>query len=312
MSYSKMACGIEQIQDLLLARFCRQVRRVEPLKGGHWSSAYSFQSESGDYVIRFAGDESAFKKDQIAAGFASMDLPIPNIVALGEAFGGYFAISERAFGEMLEDLDRGRLRAAVPAVFRMLDAARGVDLFSTQGFGGWEAPGIAPDRTWRDFLLGVEQDPPGFYHGWRAALARSPIGDSAFNTAFARLKQLACEPPDGRHLIHNDLLYRNVLVAEDRISAVIDWQCSLYGDFLYDIALLSYGAPWFPSMEGIDWEVEACKHFASIGLDVPDREQRLLCCKLHVGLCAQHWNVYIKQWDELERHAKRTLEIAKG
>jgi hygromycin-B 4-O-kinase len=312
MSSSKISHSTERIRDFLLAHFCKEVSNIQPLKGGHWSSAYSFQSEKGDHVIRFASFDDTFKNDQVAAGFASMHLPIPRIEAVGEAFGGYFAISERAFGEMIDDLDKGKMRRVVPAVFRMLDALREVDLSSTQGFGGWEPSGIAPYKTWRDCLLGIENDPPGSVgHGWRTSMANSPIGDSAFNEAFERLKQLADEPPDGRHLVHNDLLYRNVLVAEDRISAVIDWQCSLYGDFLYDLAMFSYSAPWFPSMEGIDWEAEAREHFASIGLDVPRLEERLLCCKIHIGLGAQQWNVYIQQWDEVERHAKRTLALAK-
>src|SRR5213595_2349082 len=82
-----------------------------------------------------------------------------------------------------------------------------------------------------------------------ASMASSPVGDAAFLEAFKWLKQLADEPREGRRLIHNDLLHWNVLVSADKISGVIDWQCSLYGDFLYDIALLSYGAPWYPAME---------------------------------------------------------------
>ena len=313
MAPGKAAPSIERVQEFLAAHYGEAVRNIQPLKGGCWSSAYSFQSGNGDYVVRFAEDDSSFKKDQAATGFASRYLPIPQIVAMGEAWVGYFAISGRALGEMLDDLDKDSMHRVVPAVFRMLDALRAVDLSFTQGLGGWEAPGIGSHQRWRDYLLEAANDPPDrFYHGWRASLANSPVGDSAFLEAFERLKQLAAEPPDGRHLIHNDLLHRNVLVSADKISAVIDWQCSLYGDLLYDIALLSYGAPWFPSMEGIDWVAEARRHFASIGLDVPNFEERLLCCQIHVGLEAQQWNVYMKNWDELAMHAKRTLELAKG
>jgi hygromycin-B 4-O-kinase len=312
MSYIKPSYSTERIQDFLVAHCGKEVSNIQPLKGGDWSSAYSFQSKNGHHVIRFCQFGDAFEKDQVAAGFASMYLPIPRVEAIGEAFGGYFAISERAFGEMLDDLNKDKMNRVVPAVFRMLDAAREVDVSSTQGFGGWEASGIATHTNWRDYLLEVKNDPPDlFCHGWRASMANSLIGDSAFNEAFERLEQLACEPSDGRHLIHNDLLYRNVLVSEDKISAVIDWGNSMYGDFLYDIALLSYGAPWVPSMEGIDWEAEARKHFASIGLDAPKLAERLLCCKIHIGLGAQQYSVYTKRWDELEINARRTLELAK-
>jgi hygromycin-B 4-O-kinase len=313
MSPSKLAYRTDRIREFLRDHLGKEVRHLYPLQGGDWSSAYAFQTEEGDSVIRFARDREAFEIDRIAAGFASIDLPIPRVEAIGEAFGGYFAISQRAYGAMLDDLDREAVCRVLPALFRMLDAIRRVDLSSTRGFGGWDSSGTAPYTTWRDYLLEIGNDPPDLYcHGWRASLAGSPIGDAAFNEAFQRLEQLADEPPEGRHLVHGDLYCRNLLVSEDRISALIDWQCSVYGDFLYDIALLAYGAPWFPAMEGIDWAVEARAHFASIGLDVPKLEERLRCCMIHVGLGAQQYTVYRKQWDEVEMHARRTLELARA
>ena len=51
-----------------------------------------------------------------------------------------------------------------------------------------------------------------------------------------------------RHLIHSDLLNYNVLVADGRISAVIDWGCAMYGDFLYDLAWFEFWAPWYAGL----------------------------------------------------------------
>jgi hygromycin-B 4-O-kinase len=312
MPPGKLSFSTERILDLLLAHYGKEVRNIEPLTGGEWSSAYAFQCEDRDSVIRFGRDDSTFKKDQLAAAFASTSLPIPKIEAIGEAFGGYYAISERAFGELLDQLSPERMRRVIPALFRMLDAARHVDVPSTRGFGDWAASGRALHMSWRDCLLEIGSDPPELYcHGWRAKLAASPIGDLAFNEALERLKELADEPPEGPHLVHNDLLCGNVLVRDDQISGVIDWQCSIHGDHLYDIGLLSYGAPWFPSMDGIDWDAEARRHFASIGRDVPNLEERLLCCKIHVGLGAQQYTVYAERWDEADWHAKRTLRLAR-
>jgi hygromycin-B 4-O-kinase len=313
MAPGKTDYSIEQVRQFLAGRYGDDVGDVQLLKGGCWSAAYAFRSGERDRVVRFAPEDSSFRKDQVAASYASKRLPIPRVELIGEAFGGYFAISERAFGEMLDDLSADRMRRVVPAIFGMLDALRAVDLSSTQGIGGWDAPGIGSHESWRDCLLEAASDPPGsFCHGWRAALARSSAGDAAFLEAFERLEQLAEEPPDGRHLIHNDLLHWNVLVSGDEIAGVIDWQCSLYGDFLYDLALLAYGAPWFPAMDEIDWEGEARLHFRSIGLDVPKLEERLLCCQIHVGLGAQQWTAYTQDWNDLERHARRTLELARG
>ena len=63
------------------------------------------------------------------------------------------------------------------------------------------------------------------------------------------LRALAAGCPELRHVIHMDLLNRNVLVSEDgtRIEAVFDWGCSAYGDFLYDVAWFTFWAPWHPA-----------------------------------------------------------------
>jgi aminoglycoside phosphotransferase (APT) family kinase protein len=80
----------------------------------------------------------------------------------------------------------------------------------------------------------------------RAELAASPVRTGPFDRGYARLAELAEGLPDKRHIIHGDLLNRNVLVQGERITAVIDWRNALYGDRLYDAAWLIFWQPWFP------------------------------------------------------------------
>ena len=117
------------------------------------------------------------------------------------------------------------------------------------------------------------------------------------------------ELPSERNLIHSDLLYRNVLVNDNKISVVIDWGNSLFGDFLYDIAWLTYWWPWYTEWKDIDIKQAVLEHYASIGLDVPDIEKRLQCYELHIGLTAQAYNAFTERWDELEWNSKRTQEV---
>ena len=48
-----------------------------------------------------------------------------------------------------------------------------------------------------------------------------------------------------RTLIHNDLLNRNALASGGQVTAVFDWGCSIYGDFLCDLAAFVFWSPWF-------------------------------------------------------------------
>lgn len=288
-----------------------EAESVIALDGGNWSNAYAFESKGRDYVVRFGEHEDDYAKDRVASNFASENLPVPRVTEVGKAFDGYFAISERVFGKMLDDLDKAKMKAMVPSVLKTLDAMRAIDLSKTTGYGRWDASGRAPYASWRDYLLDITNDYPGRrIHGWSKRLAESPVGNKHFLQAFENLKQLVEICPEDRHIIHQDLLYRNVLVSDDRISAIIDWGNSLYGDFLYDLAWFSYWSPWYPAMEGINWEAEAQKHYEEIGLAVPRFKERLLCYKVHIGMDAQIYNAYTQRWDDLKANTKRTLELA--
>ncbi len=295
----------------LVARFGGEVGDVSPIGHGEWSRAFAFRRASDEYILRFSALDEDFRKDRIAAGYCSRDLPIPAVVEVGPTRGGYFAISERAFGEFLDDLDEDQMRRVLPALFAALNATRQVDLSMTTGYGSWSADGTGPHPSWRAALLAVADDRPGERtHGWRERLAGSPTGSAPFDEALARLDALVPDSAQERHLIHSDLLNYNVLVADGRISAVIDWGCAMYGDFLYDLAWFLFWAPWYPAWRGIDFKHEAARHYASIGLDLPQFEERLTCCQIHIGLAAQAYNAFKERWDALEETARRTLEIA--
>jgi hygromycin-B 4-O-kinase len=300
------------VAAFLTARFGHDIGAVSPIGQGAWSRAYAFRRDGAEYIVRFSALDEDFHKDRIAAAYNSRDLPIPAVVEIGEINGGFFAVSERASGGFLDDLDEGQMRGMLPALFAALDAAQRVDLLASTGYGIWGADGTAPHASWRAALLAVAEDRPGERtHGWRERLLASATGSGPFDEALARLDALIPDSAEPRHLIHRDLLNFNVLVEDDRISAVIDWGCAMYGDFLYDLAWFEFWSPWYPAWRGIDFRGEAARHYASVGLTVPRFEERLTCCQIHIGLEAQAYNAFKERWDALEETALRTLEVAK-
>ncbi len=303
----------DEAAAFLVGRFGAEVTDVEPIGGGAWSKAYAFRRDGAHFIARFGGYPEDFAKDQLAGRYASADLPIPAVTEIGRALGGYYAISERLFGGFIDNLDGERMRATLPSLFAALDAARCADLSATMGYGGWDSTGAAPYPSWQASLLDMGSGRPGDRgYGWRQRLEASATGAERFDEAFDHLHALVAFCPEERHLIHNDLLHFNVLVAGDRISAVFDWGNALYGDFLYDLAWFAFWSPWYPAWQGIDLREEAARHFAAIGLEVPHFEARFRCCQVHIGLDGQRYQAFVGDWEHLETTARRTLAVARG
>lgn len=282
---------------------------IERIGHGEWSRAYSFQAiDDREYVVRFSSLDEDFRKDRLAARYATRALPIPRILDFGQAFDGYFAIAPRAEGGYLDDLGAADMRRVLPALFGAVAAMRDADIAHTRGFGVWHADGDAPSATWQDVLLDVARDRTGErLSGWRAALEQSPTGAGPFNTAYAHLVDLAKVVPDARHLLHADLLNYNVLVRGNRLSAVLDWGSAMYGDWLLDIAWLNFWQPWYPSWASIDFLAEAKSYFR-IGADF---ELRTRACQLLIGLGEQVYCAWRgpSRYPQLEAVAQRTLAL---
>jgi hygromycin-B 4-O-kinase len=232
---------------------------------------------------------------------------------IGQAFDGFYCLSQRAAGAFLDSLDADGLRRLRPALFRTLDAMRQVDVSDSDGFGIWDASGNGRFSTWHEALLACALDlPQSRTHGWRARLAQSSIGPGPFEEAFAVLQRLLPFCPEVRHVVHSDLLNFNVLVRDDGISAVIDWGSSLYGDFLYDVAWLTLWQPWYSAWQGIDIASAALDYYRALGIDLTHFAERLRCYELHIGLDGIAYQAWKGGWDNVAWTTRRTLELARS
>jgi hygromycin-B 4-O-kinase len=278
---------------------------------GEWSKAFYFRGANGrELVVRFSARDEDFLKDQRAMRFASQHLPIPRLLDIGPAFDGYYAISERARGRFLEHRNQAAMERLLPSLFAMLDACRGVDLSATSGFGVWRGDATAPHASWRDALLSLADDvPTNRTYGWRTRLRQSEDGQRAFDAGYRRLEALVDACPNRRYLVHSDLLAFNVLVRDDRISAVLDWGSSLYGDFLWDLAWFTFWQPWYRSWSAVDLRQAARQHYAAIGLDVPNFEERMRCYEFAIGLDGLAYQAFAGHWDDLAWTARRVLGL---
>jgi hygromycin-B 4-O-kinase len=300
------------VGEFLVERFGDSAREVSYLGRGEWSRCFAFKLGDPDKVIRFGNHLEDFEKDRLAAAHRSPGLPIPAVMEIGSYANGFYAISDRIFGSPLQSLGAERWRSVLPAIYRTLDAVRESDVSGNSGFGLWDTDGNGSHGTWHEFLLSAGEDARGRrIDGWRQRLRESPTGEYAFEESLEILGDLVDFCPESRHLIHCDLQL-NMFVSGNQVTGLIDWGCSLFGDFLYDHAYLAYWDFWYPATAGIDFVAESSRHLESVGADVQSFEKRMRCYQIHIGLEGQAYTAFVGEWAELAVIADRTLAIARA
>ena len=272
-----------------------------------WSTAFGFSEGDRDYVVRFHERRDDLEKDRLAQRWASARLRTPRILEIGDAPQGAYGISERVHGTPLDDLDESALRSVLPSLFASMDAMREAALDGTRGFGLWHANGAGVHASWHDNL--VREEAPGERARQRRSLGASRTGAAEFDAGLARMRELLPSCPEARHLVHNDLLNFNVLVDAEGV-VLLDWGASIFGDFLYDVAVLTFWWPWYAQRwGGIDIRGEVERHYASIGLRVPDFAERLRCCELDIGVSHIAYQASRDEWEK-RGFGTRRLDLA--
>lgn len=274
---------------------------VAPIGAGAWSDAFAFTQDGSRYVIRWSFVLENFERDAVAATFSQEAMPVPPILELGSGPGGYFAISPFFPGTYLEALTASDLEHAMLAILRMVTALRRIDCSRGAGFGDWGTEQNGEYRTWKGFLRAVNEDRPGrLTAGWRANLGDSPLETLRFERVYERFVSYVDACPEDRYMVHSDLLNRNVLVVGDRISAVLDWGSSFFGDTLYDIAWFHFYEPWYPEFGRFGVAERLLQHFLNDpATNKANVAERLLAYQLHIGLDSIAYNAFQRDWASL-------------
>jgi hygromycin-B 4-O-kinase len=325
----KVEAHLDEAKAFLEDRFGDRASDVAPLGSGFWSRAYAFRLDGEDMVVRFAIGRAGYDNDRFATSLAGPDLPVPEVVEIGDLDGGgSYSISVRYHGRFLEDLPAACGPWLEPALWRMLDALR-VAPATCPANAGWRRPGEVGGRTWREALTLPYSPFAPDVTDLEKRLAAWPDVDDVVARARSTIASFvdAGYCPEIRHVLHADLLHQNVLVDEGTrsIAAVLDWGQMAYGDFVFDVGALAFHAPWFPAIAAVDLPRSAPRHFERIGLEVPDFDVRLHCYAIRVGLdrilsaAASRWWDLLRPpdcaghgSDSIEEVARRTAALVEA
>jgi hygromycin-B 4-O-kinase len=295
----------DEVQDIIRGHFGTPGDDVAPIATGESSQVLRFDAGGAGYVLRCNATSLPFAKDTIARGLVTpLTVPVPPIVAAGHVRGTLrWAIAERAEGMLVVSLARAPGAAALPRLFTILDAIHAADVRHTSGYGIWDGSGRGAHRSWSDAITEVCGVNPGIYRAWER---EDGGGDTTLTLVRERMRTLLNGPAPPRGLVHGDYGSNNVLIAGSRVTAVLDWEVSRYGDPLYDIAWMAF---WDREHDVIAAYRRHVRRHSSID---PGLDDRLRCCLLNIGLGAQPFFAERERWDEHDACARRTLGYARS
>lgn len=307
------ALSSDQVRNFLAAHHGEPVDDVEPLSGGFWSSAFGYRVGDRELVVRFGTMRDGFEADRRAMAFDGPDLPVPPVLAVGDAFDGAFAVSERRHGRFLESARPEEADVVGATVVRLLGALRAVPT-APDAPVAWEPTGPPEASTWRGWVVEALQDDPSMATaGWRRLLAADDRLDALFRACERRVVELTEALPERRDVLHGDLLHANVLMAEDasRLTAVFSWKCSQRGDFLFDAAWCTFWGGLLPGIgaAGVFERVLASPWAQADPMALVDAAIRHHCYELQIGATHLGWHAWTGDADALEAVAAHTAML---
>lgn len=286
-----------ELIKILRKEFNGPVSEIVALTGGEGSQAYSFKFNNEFYVIRVSdkGAETYFKDKYAYDHFRSASIPMPEVLKVHEGDNGYsYAITKKVEGKLIKNLSQEGLEKTIPDLFKVLDEIHKTDISKTTRYADWNRHGVGISNSWKEAILDVGEFIIDKKTG-KSMFDTTMLEKDFWNKSLARLVELVEFCPEERWLVHGDYGSDNVLADHGKITGVIDWGGSMYGDFLYDIAWLEFFSKGYPYEEAYK------KHLFSQGRLPQDFDTRVLCYKLWIAMSSLSFYAYSEQKDKYER-----------
>jgi len=170
------------------------------------------------WPLRGPGSESQLERSlQLAEIMRRRGAAVPALLERGQAAGCGFLVYEYLDGEWSAELGPG----AIAEIATLIELARGA------------AP--APNTAWAEELETMVQRGDPSFDIDPAALSASRAATAVLIRARRRLA--ACDPSDLRtsDIVHGDFAPENLLIRDDQVVGVVDWERARVGDAGLDL-----------------------------------------------------------------------------
>jgi hygromycin-B 4-O-kinase len=298
--------------DLEVERWLRSQLAVDggvTLAGaGSWSRCWSFTHSERLLLLKIGPHQDDLRADVHAARWSTDVLPIPAILETGEAFDAGFVIMEYKPGTPLEASSPEAWGQLIPGVVDLLEGLRTADVSQWRGWGSWAESMHGNFDGWNQFLADSAAPPTARIGEWEKFVRSFSEVSAVFDQGVSVLREQRVHSVE-RSLVHGDLLYRNVHVANGQVSGIFDWGCALYGDHLYDLSWFEFWAPWFPEFRFADLQEALFERWALVGYEPVEFDQRRRACLLSIGVSHLAWFGSQRNQEQLQKTVTRLREL---
>lgn len=250
-------------------------KNLKPHQEGMESQVFSFNDDVRKYILRLNRDEEGFRKDALCEKLFAHHLSIPKIIAHGRFDQNlFFCISNFADGTTLQDCNPAQLQPLIPMVQELQEKISQLPIAGLNGFGPFNSSGEAEYASWKSYLHSLTNA-----QNWPQLKSKlEPAQTEILNGAIRHYESLIRTCPETRAVYHGDFGSNNVLVKDNKITALIDWDCAGTGDPLIDIAGAYY---WASHLECMRLQAE---YADSTLAALPNYRQRIDCYQLKTGI----------------------------
>jgi len=294
----------EQIIALLQKYFHNPISNIVTKQNDLVAQSLSFRSGDKDFTLSFTTEKMdvSYKKISfVYNNFASVNIPIPKVIAYGHIEDSYYIIAEKETGKILNTLPDSESNLLLPELINTLYYIHQTDVSKWKNYGWINDSGEGLFPSWKNFISNVnkEERENAFYGKWHQMFDNTFLDRIFFDKVYNYMLELLNYCSEDRFLVHSGYGYDNVLIKTGKVSAVLGWFDAMYGDFVYDISWLDF---W---PRGINFTNLIYNYYIEKGMNIINFKERVNCYKCYIGLDAMR---FFAKTDNLKAY-KYTCEL---
>ena len=212
------------------------------IQEGKHSDAFSYVHGTEEYIVRFNVNDEGFLKDAYAyKHFSHPKIFIPKIIEIGTYNENlFFCISEKVRGETAKEQYIKGDFSSLLAQFQTIEAIGATPINTyEQSFGVWNKVGKAQynfDTYFKEICTGSMGD-------WSVFKDLSYFDIHFVNYLLSQIKKYVIYSAGERVLVHGDFGGSNLIMNGEKVSGIIDWGHSFYGDHFWDVGRIVLFCP---------------------------------------------------------------------